>query len=67
MPPTLALGALYVALSLLVGFLGRRRTIGFAGFFVLSLLVSPFVMAFVLLVGLPHRTSPAEAQRSDVE
>jgi hypothetical protein len=50
----LGLVALYAALSLLVGYLGRRRSIGFAGFFVLSLLLSPIVMSLVLLVGLPR-------------
>lgn len=39
-----------VGLSVLVGWLGRRRTIGFAGFFVLSLVLSPFIMALVLMV-----------------
>jgi hypothetical protein len=42
---------LYVVLSLLVGVLGRKRAVGFSGFFVLSLLVSPLVMGLVLLVG----------------
>lgn len=46
--------ALYVALSLLVGLLGRRRTIGFVGTFVLSLLLTPTVMALVLMMGLPR-------------
>jgi len=42
--------ALYVALAVLVGFLGRKRTIGFAGCFVLALLLTPTVMALVLMV-----------------
>lgn len=45
---------LLVALSAIVGWCGRKRTIGFAGFFVLSLLVTPFVMALVLLVSAPR-------------
>ena len=40
-------------LSALVGWLGRDRVIGFAGFFVLSLLFSPFVMALALVVSVP--------------
>ena len=61
----LGLVALYAALSLLVGYLGRRRSIGFAGFFVLSLLLSPIVMSLVLLVGLPREpTSRAHIRTS---
>ncbi|MBT3297225.1 MAG: hypothetical protein HOB08_00010 [Rhodospirillaceae bacterium] len=50
----LGLIALYFVLSLLVGYLGRGRSIGFAGYFVLSLLLSPLVMALALLVNLPR-------------
>jgi hypothetical protein len=52
---TLFLIIFYVLASLLVGFLGRRREVGFSGFFVLSLLLTPFVMAIVLLVATPRR------------
>jgi len=52
-----ALVVLYLLLCLLVGFVGRNRKIGFAGFFVLSVLLSPLVMALVYLLGTP-RTSP---------
>jgi hypothetical protein len=41
---------LYVALAALVGFLGRKRAAGFAGCFVLALLLTPVVMALVLMV-----------------
>ncbi len=41
---------LYVALAALVGFLGRKRAVGFAGFFVLALLLTPVVMALALMV-----------------
>jgi hypothetical protein len=41
---------LYVALAALVGFLGRKRAVGFAGCFVLALLLTPFVMALALMV-----------------
>ena len=53
----LPLIVLYFALSLLVGFLGRGRSIGFIGYFLLSLIVSPLVMALVLLVGMPRQTT----------
>jgi hypothetical protein len=52
----LALGAVYLLLCLLVGFIGRNRQIGFAGFFVLSIVLSPLVMTLVFLLGAP-RTS----------
>jgi hypothetical protein len=41
---------LYVALAALVGFLGRKRAVGFAGCFVLALLLTPVVMALFLMV-----------------
>jgi hypothetical protein len=52
-----ALVAVYLLLCLLVGFIGRDRQIGFAGFFILSVFLSPLVMALVYLLGAP-RTSP---------
>jgi hypothetical protein len=55
MPLPLPLIAVYVVLSLLVGYLGRGRSIGFAGYFVLSLIISPLIMALVLLVGMPRK------------
>ena len=45
---------LYVALAALVGLLGRKRAIGFTGSFVLGLLLTPVVMALVLLVAAPR-------------
>ena len=47
----------YVGLCALVGYLGRDRTVGFAGYFVLSLLLTPLVMALVLLVGAQRKLS----------
>jgi hypothetical protein len=41
---------LYVALAVFVGFLGRKRAAGFAGCFVLALLLTPVVMALALMV-----------------
>jgi hypothetical protein len=41
---------LYVALAALVGLFGRKRTVGFAGCFVVALLLTPVVMALVLMV-----------------
>lgn len=49
---------LLVAVSAVVGWLGRKRAIGFAGFFVLSLMLTPFVMALVLLVSVPRKPCP---------
>jgi hypothetical protein len=46
----------YVAISALVGFLGRDRSVGFAGIFTFSLIFSPVIMALVLIVSGP-RTS----------
>lgn len=48
---------LYVGLCGLVGYFGRERAIGFAGYFVLSLLITPLMMALVLLVGAHRKPS----------
>jgi hypothetical protein len=47
-----SLFVLYVLASLFVGYLGKDRLIGFLGFFVLSLLVTPVVSSIVLFLGL---------------
>ena len=44
----------YVALSAVVAFFGRNSAVGFAGFFVLGLLLTPFVMALVLMIAAPR-------------
>jgi hypothetical protein len=44
----------YLVLCLIVGYLGRNRAIGFWGFFILSLLVTPLIMAIVLAVAAPR-------------
>lgn len=48
---------LYVALAAFVGVLGRKRAVGFAGCFVLGLLLTPPIMALVLLVAAPRATT----------
>ena len=45
----------YISLCAIVGYLWRSRAIGFAGVFVLSLVLSPLIMAVVLLVTKPAR------------
>ena len=45
---------IYLALSIIVAYVGRRRKIGFAGFFVLSLVLTPLVMILVYLLGAPR-------------
>lgn len=40
-------------LSLFAGFLGRRRVMGFVGFFLLSLFLSPVVTLLWLLISYP--------------
>lgn len=49
-----ALILLYVLLSIVVGFYARKRSVGFAGGFVLSLLLSPLVMGIALMIGSPQ-------------
>jgi hypothetical protein len=43
----------YLIACLLVGFVGRKRQIGFAGFVVLSLLLTPVVTFLIYLLGAP--------------
>lgn len=44
----------YVALCALVAFLGRNSAVGCAGCFVLSLILTPFVMALILMIAAPR-------------
>jgi hypothetical protein len=50
----------YLALSVVVGRLGRKRSIGFAGFFALSLLLTPILIGIVLLVTSPKDSAVRE-------
>lgn len=43
----------YVSICAIVGFFGRNRSVGFSGIFTFSLLVSPVIMALVLIVSAP--------------
>jgi hypothetical protein len=47
--------AIYVLLSFVVAFLGRRRRIGFWGFFFLSLMVTPFFTSIFIFFAAPLR------------
>ena len=41
---------IYALLCILVGLAGRNRTLGFLGFMILSVLLTPFIVATVLLL-----------------
>ena len=45
----------YLLGCVLVGLLGSRRTIGFWGFFILSMVLSPVIPAAFLLITAPRR------------
>lgn len=51
-PPLLIVA--YVLLAAAVGFFGRKRAAGFAGNFVLSLVLTPVIMSLVLMLGTPR-------------
>ena len=51
----------YLVLSLLAGFFGRRRMIGFWGFFFLSIMVTPLLTSFFLFVCTPVK-APRQAK-----
>lgn len=44
----------YVVLCALVALMGRNRAVGFAGCFVLGLLLTPFVVAIILMIAAPR-------------
>lgn len=52
--PALILG--YIVLALIVGFFGRKRSVGFVGMFALSLLFTPFITGLMLAAALPKKT-----------
>lgn len=47
---------IYLLLSIVVGWLGRHRHIGFVGFFVLSLLITPVIALLILMMAHERRT-----------
>jgi hypothetical protein len=49
---------LYVIAAVLVGFAGRNRRIGFPGFFVLSLLMTPPLAFVIVFLSAPKESSP---------
>lgn len=46
---------IYVPVCAFVGYAGRHRSIGFSGVFTLALILSPIVVALVLLVSAPGK------------
>ena len=46
---------IWILSSALIGYFGRFRAIGFFGFFLLALILSPVLMGIVLLVSMPRR------------
>jgi hypothetical protein len=57
---------LYIVFCLLAGLCGSQRRLGFFGTFIISLLVTPVVMLFVLvLTGPAHRVEWRRRPQSD--
>ena len=54
----------YVVISFVVAFLGRKRIIGFWGFFFLSLMVTPVVTGFFLFVATPVKPRPRPTRQA---
>lgn len=46
---------IYLLMSIMVGWLGRRRHIGFVGFFVLSLVITPVITLLILMMAHERR------------
>lgn len=53
----------FLAICLGVGWLGRNRRLGFAGTFLASVILTPFVGLLALLVG--EKAEPTERTTSD--
>lgn len=53
---------IFVALSVVIGFFGRKRRFGFWGYFFLSLLLTPVVGLIALLSAIP-KDEPRERRR----
>lgn len=51
----------YLILCLIVGLLGRDKVIGFWGFFLLSIIITPIVPFVFMLITRPRRRSPRHA------
>jgi hypothetical protein len=49
---------IYLLICMLVAWCGRNKAFGAAGFFVLSLFITPFVVAIILLVTSEMNRSP---------
>lgn len=45
----------YVILAVIIGLIGRNKQIGFWGFFLLSLLITPLIPGIFMLIGRPRR------------
>lgn len=58
---------LWIVSSAAIGWFGRRRVVGFWGFFVLSLLISPILTGLFLLVAAPGKTYVAETEQRVAE
>jgi hypothetical protein len=52
----------YILLAFVAAFCGRKRLIGFWGFFFLSLIVTPFATIFFILVATPARRPKPRAK-----
>ncbi len=48
---------IFVALSIVIGFLGRKRRFGFWGYFFLSMLLTPVVGLLTLIAAIPKAES----------
>ena len=49
---------IWVALSLCAAYYGRFRRLGFVGWFILSLLISPFMALLILFITAPKVCEP---------
>lgn len=65
MPITLVIELLFIYLLLcgVAAFFGRRRRIGFWGFFFLSILVTPFITALFVFAAAPVRKARPVAKK----
>jgi hypothetical protein len=53
---------IFLALSVIIGFLGRKRRFGFWGYFFLSMLLTPVVGFLTLIAAIP-KSEPRQSRR----
>lgn len=55
----------YLILCVIAGMLGRNKVIGFWGYFLLSIVITPIVPMLFMLIGRPRAPRPARHEQHE--